>query len=187
MAYILIAAVVFALCFALDKGYTKIFRSKAQHASGKEVRVSKRFGSFGLILVVLGTAGLFMGINGNDTALIVGGAVVILVGIALVVYYMGFGIYYDDDSFLCSGFGRKSVTYEYRQIRAQQLYASGNTTVVELYMTDGTSVTVQSTMTGAYDFLDHAFSRWCAQRGIDPAACGFHDPDNSLWFPMVEG
>jgi len=187
MAYILIAAAVFALCFALDKGYTKIFRSKAQHTSGLEVRVSKRFGSFGLILTVLGVAGIFMGINERDTVLIVGGAVVVLVGIALVVYYMSFGIYYDDKSFLYSGFGRKSVTYEYRQIRAQQLYASGNTTVIELYMMDGSSVTVQSTMTGAYAFLDKAFAGWCAQRGIDPSVCDFHDPDNSLWFPTVEG
>ena len=187
MAYILIAAAVFALCFALDKGYTKIFRSQVQHTSGLEVRVSKRFGSFGLILAVLGVAGIFMGINESDTVLIVGGAVVVLVGIALVVYYMSFGIYYDDKSFLYSGFGRKSVTYEYRQIRAQQLYVSGNTTVIELYMMDGSSVTVQSTMTGAYAFLDKAFAGWCAQRGIDPAACDFHDPDNSLWFPTVEG
>ena len=35
-------------------------------------------------------------------------------------------------------------------------------------------------------FLDTAFTGWCAQRGIDPAACGFHDTDNSCWFPKVE-
>ena len=38
---ILVVAGTFGLCFLLDKGYTKLFRSKAQHMSGKAVRLTK--------------------------------------------------------------------------------------------------------------------------------------------------
>ena len=44
------------------------------------------------------------------------------VGIGLTVYYMTFGVFYDEDTFLYSTFGKKSVTYRYGQIREQRLY-----------------------------------------------------------------
>ena len=39
---ILIIAVVFLLCYLADKGFTKLFRGKVQHQSGKSVRLSRR-------------------------------------------------------------------------------------------------------------------------------------------------
>lgn len=184
---LLVAAVVFGLCFAIDKGFTKLFRSQAQHKSGLSVRLSRRYGSFGLIMGVLGLAALFAGLDGS-TVMIVCGCLLMVVGIGLVVYYMTFGIFYDGDSFILTTFGKKSTTYRYENIKAQQLYVvTGGSVVVELHMTDGRTVSLQSSMTGAYPFLDHAFAAWCRQRGIDPESCDFHDPDNSLWFPKVEG
>lgn len=185
MEYVLVAAVVFGLCFLLDKGFTKVFRGKEQHKSGLSVRYNKKFGAFGLILVVLGIAGLFAS-GGHDVLLLIGGSVVILAGIAMIVYYMTFGIFYDNDSFVLTTLGKKSATYQFRDIQSQQLFASGGTTIIELYLTDGRSVTVQSTMEGAYPFLDKAYVGWCRQKGIDPDACDFHDPANSLWFPTAE-
>ena len=47
MEYILIlivAALVFGICFLIDKGFTKLFRSQAEHMSGTAVRLSKRYG-----------------------------------------------------------------------------------------------------------------------------------------------
>ena len=108
-------------------------------------------------------------------------------GIGLIVYYMSFGIYYDRDSFIYSSFGHKSVTYRYNQIRGQMLYAVNGGNLIELHMTDGNSVNLQSSMIGVYPFLDKAFEGWCHQKGIDPEGCDFHDPDNSCWFPNVEG
>ena len=102
MEYILVAAAVFGLCFLLDKGFTKTFRSQAQHKSGLAVKVNKRYASIGLLLIVLGIAALFMELEGHDTLLMVGGLFVIVVGICLVVYYLTFGIYYDDDGFVVS-------------------------------------------------------------------------------------
>ena len=178
---LIVAALVFGLCFLADKGFTKLFRSKAQHASGLSVRLNKRYGAFGVILFALGMAGFFAGLNGTRI-LLFGGPVVALMGVGLAVYYLSFGIYYDNDSFIYSSFGKKSVTYRYNQIRGQMLYLINGGTIIELHMTDGKAVSLQSSMIGVYPFLDKAFENWCRQKNID-----FHDPDNSCWFPNVEG
>ena len=183
---LLVAAATFGVCFLVDKGFTKTFRGKVQHASGLSVRLSKRYGSFGLILFVIGLAAFFVGLDG-EKLLIIGGPVVMLLGAGLVVYYMTFGIFYDDESFIVTTFGKRSTTYRYDQIKGQLLYNASGSILVELHMTDGRTVGIQSTMTGYGEFLNAAFSAWCRQTGRDPKSCDFHDPDNSLWFPMMEG
>jgi len=181
---LLIAAAMFGLCFLVDKGFQKLFRGQEQHKSGLSVRPNKKYGAFGLILVVVGLAALFNGIP-EDLVLIIGGAIVIIMGICLTVYYMSTGLFYDDDSFIYTSFGKKSVIYHYRDIQAQQLYNAQGSLVVELYMTDGKSVSVHGNMVGAFEFLDKAFYAWCSQKGVEPESCEFHDPANSCWFPSV--
>ena len=79
------------------------------------------------------------------------------------------------------------MEYRYNQIRHQQLYViTGGNVVVELHMTDGNAVSIQTQMENAVDLLDTAFAGWCRQRGIDPESCDFHDRENSLWFPTEE-
>ena len=181
---LLVAAVVFGICFLVDQGFTKTFRNKVQHQSGLSVRPNKKYGAFGLILAVVGIGALFAGLGG-DKILLFGGCFVILLGICLVVYYLSTGLFYDEESFLYTSFGKKSLTYRYGDIQAQQLYNAQGNLVVELYMTDGKSVHVHGNMVGAFDFLDKAFFGWCTQRGIAAEDCAFHDPDNSCWFPPV--
>lgn len=188
LAVIIVAAAVFGLCFLVDKAFVKLFRSQAQHRSGLAVRLNKRYGSIGLIIAVLGIAAVFLGLGGEEGwVLPVGGGVLVIVGIGLVVYYMTFGVFYDTDSFILMRFGKPSTTYRYKDIQSQQLYNNQGHTLIELYLTDGNTVQLQSTMTDAYPFLDHAFEAWCRQTGRKPEECGFHDPDNSCWFPPVEG
>ena len=186
LAVLLVAALVFGGCFLFDKGFEKIFRSQAQHYSGLSVRLNKRYAAFGAVLIALGAASFFTGLS-SGTLLIVCGILVAVFGAALVVYYATFGIFYDDSSFILTTFGKRSGTYRYRDIQGQRLYViQGGSVVVELHMTDGRSVSLQSTMTGTYDFLDHAFSQWCRQTGRSPESCDFHDTDNHLWFPTLE-
>ena len=185
-AYLVIGALTFGVCYLLDRGYTRLFRSKVQHRSGLSVRVSKRYASFGIILGILGLLAVFNGLSGN-TVLLIGGILVLLMAAALIIHYTGFSIFYDADSFIFTTFGKKSVTYSFRDIRGQQLYLiQGGSTVVELHMADGRSVSIQSGMDGAFPFLDHAFAAWCRQTNRDPAACAFHDPASHQWFPPVE-
>ena len=183
---LLIAAIIFGICYLVDKAFSKLFRSKAQHRSGMAVRANKRYGLFGIILTVLGIMAIFVGIT-DGPVLIWGGIIVLLMGIALAVYYLSFGIFYDGESMLLQRFGKKDVTYLFRDILGQKLYLiQGGSIVVELHMADGSAVSVQSSFDGVYPFLDTAFAGWCLQTGRDPQSCDFHDPSQSLWFPTVE-
>lgn len=186
LVIVLLAAATFGLCYLADKGFTKLFRSKPEHQSGLSVRLSKRYGSIGLILAVLGIAAILIGI-GDTWLLPAGGCVLLLMGIALVVYYMTFGIFYNEDSFLLTTFGKKSVTYRYADIQAQQLYNSYGNILIELQLSDGRTIQLQAGMEGVYPFLDKAFEAWLRQTGRQEADCPFHDPANSCWFPPVEG
>lgn len=182
---LLVGVAVFGVCYLVDKGFTKVFRGKVQHTSGLSVRVSKRYGSIGLIIAVLGIAAVFSGAQ-EGGLLLAGGVVLIVIGICLVTYYMTFGIFYDEDSFILTTFGKRSTEYRYRDIKAQQLYNSYGNIVIELYMTDGRTVQLQSGMKGVYPFLDKAFEMWLQQTGRRREDCAFYDPDNSCWFPSLE-
>lgn len=183
---IIIAALTFGVCYLIDKGFHKTFRGKAQHISGLSVRLNKRYATIGIVLFFLGVCAVFAGLNGY-LGLTIGGALVAVLGIGLITYYMTFGIFYDEDGFVLTTFGKRSVTYRYNQIAGQLLYNASGSILIELHMKDGRSVNLQAGMTGVYAFLDAAFANWCRQTGIDPETCDFHDPDNSLWFPMMEG
>ena len=139
-------------------------------------------GSVASIINVL--IGLFMGLP-EDWVLIVGGALVVLMGIGLVVYYMGYGVFYDENSFLFMTLGKQTKTYYYNAIRAQQLYNNQGHLLIELHMSDGNVIQLQSTMNGCYEFMDHAFAAWLKQTGKKKEDCPYYDPDNSCWFPPV--
>ena len=183
---LLTAAIVFGLCYLVDKGFARVFRSKAQHRSGLAVRVNKRYGAFGVGLMVLGVLSFCVGITGGK-ALMLGGIVVLVMGLCLSGYYLTHGIFYDGETFLVSSFRKKDRVYRHEQVKEQKLYLiQGGSIVIELYMDDGTSVSLQSSMDGVYLFLDTAFAGWCLQKGIDPETCQFHDPSCSWWFPHEE-
>lgn len=182
-AYLLIGAAVFGLCFLADKGFTKAFRGKPQHQSGKAVRMNRHVGGAGIVLTVLGLLGL---ISSHGWLVKLAGGILIAVGLGLAVYYLSFGIYYDADSFLLNTLGRKSAAYPYRSIRGQQLYISGGRTVLELHMDDGRTLQLPLHTKDSEAFLDTAFAGYCAQRGLSREDCPWHDPERSCWFPKME-
>ena len=184
MEILLLIGATFLLCWLVDKGFHKLFRSKPQHVSGKAVRLSKYYALGGLILSVLGISATITG-AADSILLLAGGIIVLLAGICMIVWYMCFGIFYDGDSFVLTTFGRKSVTYRYGQIRGQLLYNNRGHILVELHMTDGQAFHLQHNMTNVSSFLDTAYDGWCAQRGLAKEQ-DFHDPENSCWFPSAE-
>ena len=183
---LLIAAAVFGCCYLVDKGFTKLFRNKAQHLSGMAIRAPKKYGIFGLGLILIGILAIVAGVT-QSTVLAIGGVLVLLMGLGLALYYLRFGVFYDGESFVYATFGKKDKTCFYRDIQGQKLYlVQGGNVVIELHMKDGSTVSLQSTMDGVYPFLDTAFAGWCLATGRDPQSCDFHDPSQSLWFPTVE-
>lgn len=186
IVWIAIAALIFAICRLVDKAFTKLFRSKAQHMSGLAVRANKRYGVFGVVLSVLGLMAVMTG-YGTDRVLLVGGALVAIMGVACIVHYLSFGIFYDGETFLVSSFAKKSKEYSFGDIQSQKLYlVTGGNIIVELQMAQGDSVSLQSTMDGVFPFLDTAFAAWCRQTGRTPEECDFYDPSKSWWFPHGE-
>ena len=186
IAILLIAAVVFFLCWVVDKIFIKLFRRKAQQRSGMAVRANKRYGVFGVILSVLGILGLIVGARG-EKILTCSGIIVLLMGMGLAIHYLSFGIFYDGESFLLCRFGRKAQEHRFGEIVSQKLYAiTGGSTLIELTLQDGSTLSVQSTMDGVYPFMDTAFAAWCMQNGRKAEECGFYDPSKSWWFPHEE-
>mgnify|MGYP007111663639 CR=1 FL=1 len=187
MPVILVVLGTFALCFAVDKGFTKIFRGKKEHQSGLSVKLNKKYGLVGILLTVLGVAALIAGIREGSGLLMVGGPIVSLMGVGLLVYYMSFGIFYDEDGFILTTFGKKSVTYRYHQISHQQVYiVQGGNVLVELHMTDGKTVSVQGTMEGAPSFLSKAAHARMRQLMLNSHECPWFDETEGRWFPPVE-
>jgi len=184
MEIVLVVAGTFLLCWLADKGFTKLFRSEPQHMSGKSVRLNKYYGVGGIVLIILGVAALFSG-YGQDWTLFAGGVLLVAVGICFAVYYVSFGVFYDEDSFALATFGKRNAVYRYGDIRGQLLYNSFGKIIIELHMANGRTLQLQSSMIGVYPFLDTAYAGWVQQTGRQESECSFHDPDNSCWFPNM--
>ena len=187
MGYLLVAAATFGVMFLLDRGLTKLLRSRTQHRSGTAVRLKKHFGILSLALMILGALGVINGLLEWNLTLLLGGAVILPGGAVLGIYYLTHGIFYDDDSFLYVSFGNRSREYRYADIKAQKLYEiQGGSLLVELHMTDGSAVSVQGTMEGAPAFLDKAAHARMRQLGLNSHECDWFDEDKGQWFPPVE-
>lgn len=182
---LLVAAAVFGLCYLVDKGFIKLFRSAPQHRTGLSVRLGKRFATVGILMTVLGTAAIVTGLKEGWVLPAAGGLLVVL-GLGMLAYYLSYGVFYDEDSFLVSRFGKQTKLYHYRDIQAQQLYNAYGSVVIELQMNDDKTIQLQANMVGVYPFMDQAFEGWLKQTGRKKENCTFYDPDNSCWFPTAE-
>ena len=187
MGYLLVAAATFGVMFLLDRGLTKLLRSRTQHRSGTAVRLKKHVGILSLALMILGLLGIVTYFTDKNLILLVGGILVLPGGALLGIYYLTHGIFYDDDSFLYTSFGNRSVSYRYGDIRAQKLYViQGGSLLVELHMTDGKTVPIQNNMDGAAVFLDKAAHARMRQLGLNSHECPWFDETKGQWFPPVE-
>ena len=187
MLYILVIAATFGVMFLLDKGLTKLLRSKSQHHSGTAVRLKKHYGILSLALMILGALAILYGLVDKNLGLLLGGLLILPGGAVLGVYYLTHGIFYDDDSFLYVSFGNRSREYRYGDIAGQKLYEiQGGNLLVELHMTDGSAVSVQGNMEGAPAFLDKAAHARMRQLGLNSHECEWFDEEKGQWFPPVE-
>lgn len=187
LGVILVVAATFGCCYLLDKGFARLFRNTDQHKSGMSVRPAKRYFIIGLGLCLLGIMAILSGVSGGGKVLLFGGIAVVLFGAVVLAYYACTGIYYDEDHFVVAALGKKDRTYRFSDITCQSLYLiQGGEISLELHLEQGGSVSINSVMEGMYPFLDHAFSAWCRQKGLEPESCEFHAPSQCVWFP-VEG
>ena len=180
MGYLLVIAATFGAMFLIDKGLTKLFRSRDQHHSGTAVRLKKHYGILSLAMMILGVLGILTFFFDGNAILLLGGLLVAPGGVVLGIYYLTHGIFYNDESFLYVTFGNRSREYHYGDIRGQKLYEiQGGTLLVELHMADGKTVSVQTSMEGAKTFLDKAAHARMRQLGLNSHEC--------QWFDETEG
>ena len=187
MGYLVVIAATFGVMYLLDRGLTKLFRSRDQHRSGTAVRLKKHFGILSLALMALGLLGIVTYFTDKTLTLLVGGLLTLPGGAVLGIYYLTHGIFYDDESFLYVSFGNKAREYRYAEIVGQKLYEiQGGNLLVELHMTDGKAVSVQGNMEGAPTFLDKAAHARMRQLGLNSHECQWFDETQGRWFPPVE-
>ena len=187
MGYLLVIAATFGAMFLIDKGLTRLFRSRDQHHSGTAVRLKKHYGILSLAMMILGVLGILTFFFDGNVILLLGGVLVAPGGVVLGIYYLTHGIFYDSDSFLYVSFGRNGREYRYADIRGQKLYEiQGGSLLVELYMTDGKTVSIQGNMEGAPTFLDKAAHARMRQLGLNSHECAWFDETKGQWFPPVE-
>ena len=187
MGYLLVIAATFGAMYLMDKGLTRLFRSREQHRSGTAVRLKKHYGILSLAMIILGVLGILTFFFDGNVILLLGGVLVAPGGAALGIYYLTHGIFYDDDSFLYVTFGNNAREYRYADIQGQKLYEiQGGTLLVELHMRDGRAVSVQFSMEGAPSFLDKAAHARMRQLGLNSHECSWFDESQGRWFPPVE-
>ena len=187
MPYLLVIAATFGVMFLLDKGLTRLLRSRTQHRSGTAVRLKKHYGILSLALMILGALGIISALTDWSPGLLLGGLLILPGGAVLGLYYLTHGIFYDDDSFLYVSFCNRAREYRYADIAGQKLYEiQGGSLLVELHMRGGTTVSVQGNMEGAPAFLDKAAHARMRQLGLNSHECAWFDESKGQWFPPVE-
>ncbi len=185
MLVLLVIVGTFALCYAVDKVFPKLFRRAPQQQTGKSVRLSRRYLIAGILVTFFGIlmAATAIGAEAKRAAYLLVAGILLVMGVGLLVYYATFGVYYDKESFLYSAFGKKSKTYTFGQITEQQLLMTRGGVCIELFFDDGRDTDLYANMEGVYDFMDTAFAGWCREKGVTAEDCPWYDPANSCWFP----
>ena len=111
----------------------------------------------------------------------VGCVIAIVLGVIMLVNYLSFAIYYDDEGFVYKDLRRKKTSYHYSQIRGQRsvMTRSG---VNSILFVGKDELNVYSTMQDLNAFLNKAFYKWCEIKQIDPASVE-NNPAMFTWFP----
>ena len=188
MKYVLLAALcalVFLVCFLIDKLFSLIFPRSKTEKSGNVVRLPRRNAVAGILLIFVPLVVLLFFIpEGGDTLMTVGCVIAIVLGLILLVSYLSFAIYYDDEGFVYKDLRRKKTAYHYSQIKGQRSVMTRSGINSILFVADD-EINVYSTMQNLNAFLNKAFYKWCAVKNIDPASVE-NNPRMFTWFPDPE-
>ena len=179
---LLLCAVVFLACFLIDKLFALIFPKSKTEKSGNVVRLPRRNAIAGVLLIFVPlTVLLFFIPEGGDTLMTVGCVIAIVLGVILLVNYLSFAIYYDDEGFVYKDLRRKKTSYHYSQIRGQRSVMTRSGVNSILFVAND-EINIYSTMQNLNAFLNKAFYKWCEVKQIDPASVE-NNPRMFTWFP----
>lgn len=184
---LLLCAVVFLICFLIDLLLKALFPKSKLENSKNVVRPPRRSAVFGVILSFLGVVVLVKYLpTAEEILLIIGAAVALILGAVLLITYFSVVIYFDDEGFLYKARGHGKQTFRYSQIKGQRsLMTRGGINTI-LFVGDA-EINLYSAMQNVNAFLNKAFFKWCAEKGLDPDSIEnnprmltyFPDPDNT--------
>lgn len=188
MQYVLLllfCALVFLLCFAVDKLIGKLFPKHALEKSKNVVRPPRKSAIFGILLLFFPLmALLFWMPEEGDTLLTVCCVGAMIMGAFLLLTYFSVAIYYGEESFLYKT-RRGKKEFRYSQIRGQRsLMTRGGINTI-LFVADE-EINLYSAMQNLNAFLNKAFFQWCRETGIDPDSVE-NNPRMFTWFPDPDG
>ena len=177
-----VCAFVFLVCFLVDTLFKRLFPKSKLERSKTAVRPARRSATFGVILLFVPIVVLlFFMPEGGDTLLLIGCIAALIFGVILLVNYFSVVIYYDDEKFLYKTLRGGKKEFHYSQIRGQRsLMTRGGINTI-LFVGD-TEINLYSSMQNLNAFLNKAFYRWCAAKGIDPDSVE-NNPRMFTWFP----
>ena len=174
---LILMAVVFGLCFGVDRLCRRLFPADPR----KAVRLPRRSVIFGTLLTFLGFTALLMFWSQLQWHFRAAALFVLALGLFLLVQYFSFSIRYDDEGFAYRTLGKKPMTCRYEDILGQKSLLTRSGVNSTLYTTQG-EVPVYTALVGLPDFLRKAFSRWCDAKGIDPDTVE-NNPQYLTYFP----
>ena len=174
MKYVLLllfCALVFLVCFLVDKFLQKLFPKHELEKSKSVVRPPQKSATFGVLLLVIPLmALLFWMPEGGDTLLTICCVGAMIMGAFLLYTYFSVAIYYGENSFLYKTLRGGKKEYRYADIRGQRSL-----------MTRGGINTILFVQ-NLNPFLKTAFFRWCEAKHIDPDSVE-NNPRMFTWFP----
>ena len=188
MKYVFLAlfcGVVFLVCFLIDKLLQKLFPKHDLEKSKAVVRPPRKSAIFGVLLLVFPLmALLFWMPEEGDTLLTICCIGAMLMGAFLLFTYFSVAIYYGEDGFLYKTLRGGKKEYRYADIRGQRsLMTRGGINTILFVGSD--EINLYSAMQNLNAFLNKAFFRWCAEKGIEPSEIE-NNPRMFTWFPDPE-
>ena len=189
MKYVLLlifCALVFLVCFLVDRLLQKLFPKHELEKSKSVVRPPQKSATFGVLLVFIPLmALLFWMPEGGDALLTVCCVGAMIMGAFLLYTYFSVAIYYGENSFLYKTLRGGKKEYRYADIRGQRsLMTRGG--INTILFVGGDELNLYSAMQNLNPFLKTAFFRWCEAKHIDPDSVE-NNPRMFTWFPDPDG
>lgn len=184
IAPLILCALVFSLCRIVDLLVKKLFPKKPQQLSGKAVRLPRYSSILGIGLTFLSFVALLFYWGEFSTVVRIACLLTLALGVFLLVQYLSFAVYYDEDGFVYKSLGRRAKPYAYGDIRGQKSILSRSGVVSSLYVGED-ELQLTSSMKGLNEFLKFAFRRWCEETGTDPEIVE-NNPQYLTYFPELQ-
>ena len=182
--YFLLIAAVFGLIALCDFLLKKLLPRPKHSQTGNVVRMPRYSFIFGILMAVFSIFALLIIPIDTQRILWLACWIVLAMGAFLLFNFFRVGIFYDEEGFTYRALTKKSRSFRYEEIRAQESFLARSGWNSTLYVAD-TEVPLTAAMQGVDSFLNKAFFAWCRQKNIDPDTVE-NNPTMLVFFPPLD-